>query len=227
MRLRRILKRVLTAVLSIFVGIPLLYGAIAVVSGYIPTNRSWEAGGAHEVFIATNGVHLHLIFHRSDLPGELEAAIPFTENEAYCTIGWGDARFYRETPTWADLKLGTALEALFMPSPSLMHVGRYAEPQSHWLRVEVSKKELNSLIHFVDGHFSKNGALEPMEGYGPRDHFYTAEGHYTLFFTCNTWVNKGLRQAGMPAVWWTPFDFPLMRIYQRYGNSPGQLSLQP
>ena len=54
----------------------------------------------------------------------------------------------------------------------------------------------------------------PASAYGETDAFYEAHGRYSLLSTCNTWTNARLRQAGLPAVAWTPFAQPLLQAWQ-------------
>ncbi|MFM7854609.1 MAG: DUF2459 domain-containing protein [Flammeovirgaceae bacterium] len=54
--------------------------------------------------------------------------------------------------------------------------------------------------------------------YWDNDSFYEAKGTYNLFFTCNTWVNEGLKKAGLKACLWTPFDSGLLRKYDQQNN---------
>ncbi|MCX8116114.1 MAG: DUF2459 domain-containing protein, partial [Burkholderiaceae bacterium] len=43
-------------------------------------------------------------------------------------------------------------------------------------------------------------------GYFDTDAFYEAVPVYTLWFTCNEWVRRGLADAGVRTAAWAPFD---------------------
>jgi hypothetical protein len=51
-------------------------------------------------------------------------------------------------------------------------------------------------------------------GYTRKDDFYKANGRYSLFKTCNSWVNLGFKESGLKACLWTPFDFGLLRKHK-------------
>ena len=50
--------------------------------------------------------------------------------------------------------------------------------------------------------------------YGHTDAFYEARGAYSMFHSCNTWANKGLKVAHMPSAVWTVFDKGILRHYR-------------
>ena len=43
---------------------------------------------------------------------------------------------------------------------------------------------------------------------------YEAKGKYSLFYTCNTWANDGLKSAGLKACYWTVFKGGIFDQYQ-------------
>jgi hypothetical protein len=49
---------------------------------------------------------------------------------------------------------------------------------------------------------------EPIEatapGFGLTDAFFAATGRFNLFYTCNAWIGRQLRAAGVPMGIWTP-----------------------
>ena len=51
--------------------------------------------------------------------------------------------------------------------------------------------------------------------YGKNDAFYEANGSYSLFHTCNTWANNGLKACGQKACFWTPFDSGIFYHYDK------------
>ena len=48
--------------------------------------------------------------------------------------------------------------------------------------------------------------------YGKNDAFYEAKGSYSLFYTCNSWVNENLKEVGLKACRWTLFCDPLSKL---------------
>lgn len=56
--------------------------------------------------------------------------------------------------------------------------------------------------------YDDKGNSQPVEDlhYSPQDAFYKAEGSLNLFYTCNIWVNGALKNSGLRACLWTPFE---------------------
>lgn len=177
-----------------------IYGAIIPVGG----NKQQEDV---LVYVQSNGIHTDIC-----LPVETDQInwkhfisdnhFPNAEGFEYITLGWGDKGFFLDTPTWAELKVSTALNAAFLPSPTAMHVVYSCEPECDENRksVSISKKNYQRLIHFVKNSFSmKNRAVQLIKGkgYNANDNFYEANRSYHLFNTCNSWTNNALKRAGI------------------------------
>lgn len=171
-----------------------------------------------KIYIHTNGVHLDIAMHKQDVAPELMSGLLLKPNKAYVSFGWGDENFYLNTPTWGDLTVKTAITALFLDSEGLMHVKHFNAPQKDWKTVAVSEAELAKINHYLNVSFAvdENGNKMILAGQGftLTDDFYKANGRYSLFNTCNTWVNTGFKQSGLKASLWTPFDFGLLNKYE-------------
>ena len=145
------------------------------------------------------------------------------EDYPFLMIGWGDARFYRETPTWADVRPGTALAALCGSGEAMMHVDRLRHiPYRNVRKLVLRDDEFVDLILFVQSHFPNNfeTTVVAEAGYGIDDRFYpispvsytqnTPDLRYSALFTCNNWVSYALAQAGVKTGKWTPLPFGVM-----------------
>jgi uncharacterized protein (TIGR02117 family) len=135
----------------------------------------------------------------------------------YLSFGWGDKGFFINTPTWADLKASTAINAMFWMSTSAMHVTwkKNIVPGARCRIVTISKANYNLLCEYILQTFSLKADQFPEHikapGYGYNDAFYEAKGTYNLFQTCNVWTGKGLRKAGVRVALWTPFEKSVFR----------------
>ncbi|MEJ7664210.1 MAG: DUF2459 domain-containing protein [Hymenobacter sp.] len=84
-------------------------------------------------FIHSNGVHTDLVVplktHYKDWTQQLTPATPRLHDTTYhyVGIGWGDRGFYLDTPTWAELKARTAIQAGFWLGSTPMHTTYYRE----------------------------------------------------------------------------------------------------
>jgi uncharacterized protein (TIGR02117 family) len=212
-----------------------LYMIAALVGSLIPANRDWEPPSeGYIIYIYDNGVHTSLIFPRNvngfDLGmmaadprlGEGAIGLPddhFPGNMAtfpYIMVGWGDARFYRDTPTWAEVRPSTALAALVGSGEELLHVDRLQRvPFRNVRKLVLREEEYLRLFEFVSAGFPNifHGEIEP--GYGPDDRFFTTnhrlpDHRYSALFTCNNWVSEALKTAGVKTGAWTPLPFGVM-----------------
>jgi uncharacterized protein (TIGR02117 family) len=210
--------RLLLRILLGLVLLPVAYALLALLLGLVPVNRSGLTDEAHTIHLTTNGVHLHLILERQHLSPALKHGLPLDADTRHVGFGWGDADFYLNTPEWSDLTPRRALMAAFIPSRTLVHVTRHRRPGSDWIAVPVSAQQLAALDAFLVEAFATDEAghkrMLPDAGYDLNDDFLHATGHYTALRTCNTWVNDALKQAGLPACLWTPFDFAVLRLYR-------------
>ncbi len=216
-----------------------LYMLAAVVGSLIPVNADWEPPEkGYAVYIYDNGVHTSLIFKRrvdgmdlgvfvadpplvsSDEVGLFtlpDARFPGSIEEfPFIMIGWGDARFYRETPTWGDVRPGTAFAALFGSGEELVHVDRLRHiPYRNVRRLILRQDEFIRLVEFIANFFPDAFHGRAEKGYGSDDRFFTipprGQGlNYSALFTCNNWVSEALKTAGVKTGKWTPLPFGVM-----------------
>jgi uncharacterized protein (TIGR02117 family) len=114
-----------------------------------------------------------------------------------------------ETPTWEDLKISTAANALLVPSSSCVHVS-FAGPEHfpNAASVTVSEDQYLRLVKFIQSSFQRDTegsiVLIPNRSYSWNDAFFEASGNYHLFNTCNSWVGRGLKIAGVTTPWFSP-----------------------
>lgn len=212
--------------LAVIISFLLIY-VIAVFSlPYISVNSDYKPDdNSVEIYLLTNGVHTDLVVpfrhdqkdwsHLLD-PGDTRSK---DTSVRYVSFGWGDKGFYIETPTWAELKLSTAVNALCYMSSSAMHVTFYnnLEEGSDCRKVRVSRKNYEKLVSYIENSFKKteDGKLYKVEhSYGDNDLFFDAVGKYSFFTTCNTWANSGLKDAGLKACFWTALDKGIFYHYQ-------------
>lgn len=202
----------------------ILYLITALVSTFIPVNNSFtEAENGVEIFIRSNGVHTDIVVpvkdSVKDWRQELNGLRKYNENEIrYVAFGWGDKGFYLHTPTWADLKVSTALKAAFWLSTSAMHVTYYPRkpiPDEHTKSIYISLDQYRMLVNYIKNSFRLNsdGKFEVINccNYSGLDNeFYEGKGVYSLLKTCNTWTNKGLKEAGVRTAVWAPFEWSVM-----------------
>jgi hypothetical protein len=94
-------------------------------------------------------------------------------------------------------------------------------PYADILEIPLSRQGLEELVRFIHATYKRDtsGQTIPLgPGHNHRHSmFYLAEGDYSLFNTCNTWISKALQAAGLP-VQTALFAGGVMRQAKRYGR---------
>jgi uncharacterized protein (TIGR02117 family) len=218
-RLFRLLGKCLLA----FLAATGLYVGSAWLAMFVPVNSNAPQQGPIAIYVQSNGVHTDLLLPLAaegiswqHLLDDFPQVSP--SSEAYLAFGLGERAFYIHTPAWEDLSPSVAFKALFWPTASAMHVTYYAQapsPNSRCHRLLINQAQYKALSAYIQASFGKKAILIRNAGYGSRDNFYEAPHAYHLFYTCNDWTNQALRQAGLRAALWSPFDWGIL-----YQTSP-------
>lgn len=176
----------------------------------------------HAAWVVDHGRHAGLVVRREDLVTvrpELAGTLPAG---AYVEVGWGDARYYPDP----DPGLGLGLRALLWPTASVLHLVVLPEPPVRYFRgaevlaVSLSEAGHRDLLAFIGDSFAPGTGDRPPRRLGPplygQGGFYPARGRFHLFNTCNTWIARGLEDAGYPvsAGWVVTADQLLSRLEQ-------------
>lgn len=190
---------------------------VVLVIGLIPVNNSFvPADDGIEVFLTSNAVHADIIVPKTTEVVDWAAKFQGAEfsrdisDATHVAFGWGDRGFFLETQTWDDLKLSVAANALLMPSESCLHVS-FVGPVFYYpnaASVKISPAQYQSLVDHIDRTFvvGDSGSYVQIPGYAysDRDAFFRGKGRYHLLNTCNSWVGRGLKSAGVRAPWFSP-----------------------
>jgi uncharacterized protein (TIGR02117 family) len=219
-----------------FVLLLVLYLLVALV-GLIPVNNDFEptADGV-EIMVTSTVIHADLVLPirnetvdwsrhlpPSDFAGDVSGA-------THVAFGWGNKEFYVQTRTWADVKAGTVFRTVFWPAATCMHVNMWDDNAipAGTRKTRVSREQYRRLVEQILGSFRRGegGRFLLIEGgaYGTNDAFYDAQGSYHAFNTCNCWVGRGLKAAGVRTGWFTPLPktvFLYMPAAQKEGPQKG------
>jgi len=211
---KRLLKYFAKAIVGLFILIA-TYLAIACLLSFIGTNpKPVSCAAQQHIYITSNGLHLNFILPVDSIEQKLLTKLQVPNGVEYLSFGWGDKKFYLETPTWDDLRWGTTLRALLWKTDGAMHLTHYSRRSDDWTRVNLCPSQYEQLTSYIQRTFKENskGAFIkiPNAGYTDRDAFYEAKGHYSAFYTCNNWVNAGLKRAAVKTSIWSPFDFGVL-----------------
>ncbi|GJD94801.1 DUF2459 domain-containing protein [Methylobacterium iners] len=172
-----------------------------------------DPANTREIHLVSHGWHSGIVLPREALTGDGAGAALrniATRFRDYPRIefGWGEARFYRATPTVNEFDWRLALSALFTPGGSdavVQVVGlerdvRVSFPHSDIVPVRVSAAGLARLIARLDASFrlADGHSVEGGPGlYGP-SLFYEGAGRFSVAHLCNHWTAGLLNAAGLP-----------------------------
>ena len=170
--------------------------------------HDWHTG----LVVKYDNIDPHLWPEKDDFPEAL-----------YLEVGWGDRDFY-QTPRPG---LGTLLQAaLKSPASVLFVIGlptgvtRYF-PYADILEIPLSQRGLEELVRFIHATYKRDASGQTIPlgpGHNHRHSmFYLAEGDYSLFNTCNSWISKLLQAAGLP-IKTALFAGGVMSQAKRYGR---------
>lgn len=163
-------------------------------------------------------MHLDIVMPLENIEPEFLCRLEILPGTKYVSFGWGDKEFYINTPEWKDLTFKTAFKALFLKSETAMHVTCYSTRYSSWRDIKICSSQLDLLNRYIEKSFSKNenGSFKKLTvpGYYENDFFFEAIGSFSLFKTCNVWVNNALKETGVPTSVWSPFDFGVLHHLQ-------------
>ena len=224
------LKKILKG-LGVLLGIIAVYLIGVFVIPFIPvsaekTNEPKDV----DIYILTNGVHTDIVVPIKSDVYDWSTLLPFENTISkrtdfnYVSIGWGDKGFYLDTPTWAELKLSTALIAGFGLGNAALHITYYDEITEDDLtyKIKISKKQYSLIIDTIKNSLQykdeKPINIKTTSQYGENDAFYEAIGSYSIFHTCNTWTNNLLKKASLPASFWVAFDDGILYQYNKKSN---------
>ncbi len=219
---RRVLRALawLGALLAAIVALVLLG---AWIGSSIPRNADWRepAGsepGVVEIMVSDNGVHTEIVLPLVTAVKDWRGTFPVTDIPAanrpytHVAVSWGEREVFLNTPTWADLRLSTALGAM-IGGDGLLHVAHYVRPAPGPANrpLRLTAAQYRRLVARIEA------AALPAErrvrhlGYADWDVFYDAPGRYRWNNTCNQWTSDTLAAAGVRTGWWTPFAGGVMK----------------
>jgi uncharacterized protein (TIGR02117 family) len=223
MRALRLLIAAPLALAATMLGLAALYVLAAVVLALVPVGGRAQAvaPGDPPAYVCATLAHTDIVLPVRDAGGDWTAVFPdaapsFPVPGLHVAFGWGDLTFYRETPSWADLRFSTAMAALLGGGPSALHVAYVMDPAGSpsCTRLSLDAPGRAALAGFIRGTAvlddAGQGMLVAPPGTGTYEAFYAAHGHYRPWRTCNVWTDDALATAGLPTALWAPFSFGVM-----------------
>ena len=124
----------------------------------------------------------------------------FDEYE-YVDVGWGDEDFYQHPGFDIDL----AVRALFAETKSTLRISgfnrgidKYLQSTDYAEKMTLTDEAYDRLCSYIQSAYitEDDKPVILSEHFGGGVIFYKAEGYYTVFNTCNTWIARALIYAG-------------------------------
>lgn len=197
----RIKKWLLRSIFA-FVGLLCLYGLSFWILSYLPASfAKVQKTGEVAIYVHTDGFHTDIILPAQTAWKNWREQINFEQEVNYYAFGWGDRGFYLQTPQAENFQSLTAGKALFYLGTAVVHITHYKAltENEQCKKIWLSATQYKKLVQFIHNAFvlKEDKYYQPIlqHTYGKRHLFFEAKGGYSLFYTCNTWVNEALKAS--------------------------------
>ncbi|WBU59117.1 DUF2459 domain-containing protein [Paracoccus albus] len=127
--------------------------------------------------------------------------VDIPQGAEWLSVGWGAREFYTTVGTYADLSAGAIWRAISGDSGVMRFepVGQFTPPMTISLKAaEYDMLRATILADTLSEQPIARGLLAPSDSY------FAAEGRFSIINTCNQWISRTLRRAGLPFGGWTP-----------------------
>jgi uncharacterized protein (TIGR02117 family) len=183
-----------------------LYFSLSKLLVFFPTKVSIQKDTNHSIHILYGDIHTDIVFSLNDLNPLWFKHIQAIKGkkEGYIGIGWGDKASYLHPGTYDTIPLTVIFKALFINTPSVIHVNYYEKVQNfqNIKSIKLSERQLNHLTKSIFNDF--NFQAESHKGYNQHDYFYSSPKSYNIINTCNTYTGDKLRESNISMSYWTP-----------------------
>ena len=158
---------------------------------------------ARIVFVVHDAWHSAIVVRTRDFSPDVLPELQDFPGAEYLEFSWGDRDYFPHP----DPGFGMALRAAFWSKGSIIHVvgvqGSLAHsyPSAEIIAIPLSETAFQRLLRFVSQTFSRPGPAslsEALPGLSANARFYLAQGRFSIFRTCNTWVAEALEAAELP-----------------------------
>jgi hypothetical protein len=183
-----------------------------------------QAGDCALIGVSSNGWHAGLYLPADAFEADSALRTEFPDAQWFA-IGWGDVRAYP-----GPLGPVNGFTAIAWPTGSLVHAAgltrdpREAYRQDH-VDVAVSQAGLASLVEAIEAELQRDeggGAIVAGPGLDPRGSaFFKGRSSYHLFNTCNVWLARHLRGAGIDTGWPGGHVLPVTLVSRLESRVPG------
>ena len=186
--------------LALAVGCPSLFMWLATPPAPAIDLPAEASSTRHRVFVMAWGYHSSIFVEQ---PAGWRLGPEGLEDAPVVEYGWGDRSFFMES-NYCPISL---FNAAFIPTPTVVYVRGHDRPPNEFVVGgeiyvrECSAEELRRLVTILESQMARDadGArpmpFPPTAEYGGR--FYPGREYYVIWWNCNEWTVRMLRDAGM------------------------------
>lgn len=155
------------------------------------------------IAVLNHGWHTAIVVRRADVDRALWPAVDDFPTATFVEVAWGDRDFYTTTPPTVWL----AIKAAFLGDGSVLHVVGFDTSSASYfagsevVELRVSRRGFDAMTRYLAAEYQPDADGRPVRlqrGLYGSSWFYAARSRYHVFNTCNTWVARALREAGLP-----------------------------
>ncbi|MEO9516755.1 MAG: TIGR02117 family protein [Paracoccaceae bacterium] len=208
------LRRTLLAI----VAFPVVYCLAAFFLAFVPGTRSDVGLDSEQVtiYLVRSPIHYDFLLPLDDQTtarfdwlrrGGVALDNPGAD---WLVVGWGGQEFYTTVGSYADVEMRAVWRGITGDN-SVIRVSLAGPVSPDWpiKAMSLSGTQYANLMTFIEGSFA--GGRETLAlneaGFSDFDRFFPAKDRFHLFNTCNVWIGRALRAAGVRFGIWTPAPF--------------------
>ena len=172
--------------------------ALLLVTGCATSTAEQAVKGDISVYVVTHGWHTGLAMRAADIDFARWRPLPHPARASYIEIGWGDRDYYPAP----GFNLWYGFKALAWPTPSVLHVTGFNEPPARYfpasevVELRLARAGFERLLAYITASFEPDPVPTAPSLYASGA-FYPSREKFHLFKTCNVWVARALREAGI------------------------------
>ena len=172
--------------------------AMLLSAGCATSTGKQAVDGEIPVYVVTHGWHTGIAMRAADIDFARWRPLPHPERAKYIEIGWGDRDYYPAP----GFNLWYGFKALAWPTPSVLHVTGFNEPPARYfpasevVELHLARAGFERLLAYITASFEADPAPIAASLYASGA-FYPSREKFHLFKTCNVWVARALRAAGI------------------------------
>ena len=225
-----ILKGTIRLLLALGGGIS-VYLLAAVIGAWVPGHvsvvQTAPADPPVKIHLVAGPIHYDLLLPltsetRTRFAGLRASGLPLDHPAAeWLIVGWGSRAFYTHEGSYSSVPLSTVWRAVSGDSAVMrVDVVGALGPDLDLPALHLSAPQYRAMLAAIEDDFARSATgtfiVLDAPGFTDTDRFFVAKGRFHIFRTCNTWVSRTLRRAGVGFGIWTPTPYAVTLSQRRF-----------